>query len=580
MIKECMEVFKEELAKKGPKLILDTYIPADGTYLIVTKTGEIKESVEIKLDKEKNEVSQSNPSFNDICFYDYHSRLISMNKPMDAKKIIHSNNYLSFWVKKDSIVSGKLTEEIIDGYYDVLIDPLEKKYKKSKEASKIYSIFEISEGKTDREEIENKKQWIKDHIFSLENVDMGRKDYLKIFFEADKKIYEREGRRYFLPNIYNSNDYNVEVENRVRGLPDNNLGMNAKKPFLSIKTRKCPAPYLLDGDEVMLQKQFFDYLMNLASARKYNIYIDTDLKMIRGYPNGQAPASMESGYYLRIQKGKNEAEIQKQDNIVNYRQQMEVPLAFQEIIGTEYKMHPDYAESYGSYSNRVKVGQLINEVFFSNYLSGNYSIDASEINMNDGILKQGVIEARDAVFDWVFKGIDRNFEKILNRVSFQLIKGNLLKGYRERALWQLDLRYSFKQYFNKEGEIHMAEIISGLRENLKKKVLSDCTIPLESDEEYFYAVGQLAAFLLSLNKGKDKNQALLNPFLNARTDEMIKIKLLQLYKKYNYAILDNSKRAKNLMAMVEGYAPEGKVDQEKIVLGYACDNLVYLKEEK
>ena len=54
------------------------------------------------------------------------------------------------------------------------------------------------------------------------------KDYLKIFFEAPMEQYQRENDRYLVPNIYNSNDYNLEVEGEVYGLPNNNLGMNAK----------------------------------------------------------------------------------------------------------------------------------------------------------------------------------------------------------------------------------------------------------------------------------------------------------------------------------------------------------------
>ena len=90
-----------------------------------------------------------------------------MNKPMDPKKIIHSNNYLSFFVKKDSILSGKLTEEIIEGYYSTLKAPLENKYKKSKEASRIYQAFALEEGEVDQEQVEAKEKWIKNHIFNL-----------------------------------------------------------------------------------------------------------------------------------------------------------------------------------------------------------------------------------------------------------------------------------------------------------------------------------------------------------------------------------------------------------------------------
>ena len=322
MLKECLEVFEDNLKKMGEALILDSYVLADGTYILIGRDGQQKGMMEVHLDKKTKNVDRSHPLFSLFCFYDYHSQLISMNKPMEPKKIIHSNNYLSFFVKKDSIVSGKLTEEIIDGYYAVLNDPVNQKYKKSKEAVTIYDLFEREEGEVDQKQVEEKKNWIKEHIFSLQGVDWEKKDYLKLFFEADKSEYEREGRRYFLPNIYNCNDYNIEIEQVVHGLPDNNLGMNAKKPFLSIKSRKYPASYLLDGEQVLLQKKFFDYLMNLVSAGFYHIYVDTVRKKIHGCRTGEVPDDMEAGYYLRLKKGKTEAEILEQDNIYGYKNEI------------------------------------------------------------------------------------------------------------------------------------------------------------------------------------------------------------------------------------------------------------------
>ena len=94
-----------------------------------------------------------------------------MNKPIDSKKVIHSNNYLAFAVKKESIVTGKLTEVIIDNYYDTLKNPLEKKYKKSKskEASKIYKNFEEEYSAVDGELLEKCRSWNKQHYFSMIN---------------------------------------------------------------------------------------------------------------------------------------------------------------------------------------------------------------------------------------------------------------------------------------------------------------------------------------------------------------------------------------------------------------------------
>ena len=126
----------------------------------------------------------------------------------------------------------------------------------------------------------------------------------------------------------------------------------------------------------------------------------------------------------------------------------------------------------------------------------------------------------------------------------------------------------------------MGEIITEIRNKVEMKVLSAETVPVENDREYYYCVGQLEGYLISLSKAKDKKQSLISPLLNAKTDEEIKRRLLQLYQKYNYSIPEGYKRVKNLLAMVEGYVPDGMVDQEMVILGYTCDNVIYKKEEK
>ena len=70
-----------------------------------------------------------------------------MNKPIDGKKVIHSNNYLSFFIKKENLqpnykVDAKLTEEIIDKYYDILLDP-RLKYK-DREKKSMYEKWKIN----------------------------------------------------------------------------------------------------------------------------------------------------------------------------------------------------------------------------------------------------------------------------------------------------------------------------------------------------------------------------------------------------------------------------------------------------
>lgn len=597
MFKECLDVFLEML-KHEDNLILKGYIPADGSYVIVKNDGTVK-NADIKFDKKTRNLNCTDDTLlNDICFYDYHSKLISMNKPIDIKKVIHSNNYLTFAVKKESITS-KLTEAIIDNYYDTLKNPLEKKYKKSKEASKIYQKFEEDHGVVNITLLEKCRSWIKQHIFSIDklvNVDLGKKEYLKIFFEVfetneednkkNKELFIQEDNRYIYPNIYNNNYYNVEVDGKIQGIPDNNMGMNAKKPFLSIKTRKNPASYLLDGDTALLQKQFFEYLMNFASNGKNNVYVDTVNNKIEAYSDKEERekfSGIEAGYYLRIQKGK-ELEIQVQDNIVNYQDKLLLNFNYQDFFNMNIEKYPEYTKDIGIYTKRTDVGRLINNIFFSKYLLTNYFTDANDISVKDSALKRIIIMYRNVIFDWIYKGIDNNFEVVEKQFALELIKNTLINDYNLRAMTQLNLHWSFEDYFanlEKRGGKKMADIATKIRMSVKEKVMSkDKAVTVSNNEEYYYAIGQLMAYFISLSKASKKAQSLINPVLNAQNDTIIKTRLLQLYKKYNYNILTKNLRVKNLYAMILGYKPEGKVNQEMILFGYMDNNVIYTKSEE
>lgn len=605
MFEECLEVFKRELDYDN-NLILDEYIPADGSYIIVDAEGKIKNYQDIKLDKKKrgtSEAVEKGSYFKEICFYDYHSKLISMNKPVDSKKVIHSNNYLSFAVKKESITS-KLTETIIDNYYDTLKNPLEAKYKKSKEASKIYQKFEEEYAPVNIEILEKCRSWIKQHIFSIDkliDIDLKKKDYLKIFFEVfeadeednkkNKELFIQEDNRYIFPSIYNSNDYNVEINGKIQGIPDNNMGMNAKKPFLAIKTRKTPAAYLVDINKAILQKQFFEYLMNFAANGKNNIYIDTKNYRIKAYSDQDERDDfdeMASGYYLRIQKGK-ELEIQIQDNIVDYQNRLKTNFEYVKFISIDIKEDklPEFAKKYGVYDKRTSIGTLINEIFFSKFLRTNYFIDANDMSIKDSVLRQNIIIYRNIIFDWVYKGIDNNFSKSEEKFALDLIKNSIRNEdkYNLRPKSQLNLHWSLKDYFLKmkkeQGGETMADIATKIRTSVKDKVMSKEEVVMPSDDkEYYYAVGQLLSYFIFKSRAGKRMQSMINPVLNAKRDNIIKMRLFQLYKKYNYDISIHNYNMKKLYAMILGYKPQNKVNQEMILFGYLDENILLKSNAK
>lgn len=273
MLYDCMQIFMEK-AKKAQsesfrqdtdtdmelinKFTIDNYIPKDGMYILINidDNFSIQEPLNILLNKKTREiVGRTDCRYQYVRYLDYNSKLVAMNKPIRSKSI-HSNNMYTFFVKQDSLSNRELTVSIVDEYYNTLANP-RKKY--SKQNSKdLYQKVESEVGKVDIEILEKIRSWIKKWIEnpSILPYNITGKNYFKLFFvyqneKKTKEIYEKENERYVIPNIYNNNDYNLKIADKIWGLPSNNMGLNAKKPFLENKTRKTAPPLLVNMEDVV-----------------------------------------------------------------------------------------------------------------------------------------------------------------------------------------------------------------------------------------------------------------------------------------------------------------------------------------
>ena len=103
-----------------------------------------------------------------------------------------------------------------------------------------------------------------------------------------------------------------------------------------------------------------------------------------------------------------------------------------------------------------------------------------------------------------------------------------------------------------------------------------------TDSEYYYAVGQLVSYFLSLSKSAKKPLSMANQFLNAGDDSLIKEKLSQMFIRYDHAI-DSSKdsRAKNVISHIMMYEPESKkVLQRELIAGLTAASAFYMKKDE
>ena len=105
--------------------------------------------------------------------------------------------------------------------------------------------------------------------------------------------------------------------------------------------------------------KFFDYLMNLASVGKVNVYINDK---IEGKLNGEFPTEDFTGMFLRLKKGK-EPEIHNFDIVTNYRYNLLKPFKFEKILDVPMDKY-----FYSTFDKISDIQLLINEIFFSKYL--------------------------------------------------------------------------------------------------------------------------------------------------------------------------------------------------------------------
>lgn len=581
MLQECVEIFKEQMEnelQKGRDIILDEYIPTEGDYIIVKKDGTIM-ACSIKYDKKNKRligINQSDRVYRDICFYDYHSRLVSMDKPQDPKKVVHSNNYMSFWVKYDSFDNGKLKLEAIDRYFDILRNPRDK-YKNADLIMYDYIYNKI--GDVNIAQLEKNRSWIKNNIFELDKLalNLKKKKYLKIFFEDDTDTYIKEEKRYVVTKIYNKNDYNIEIDNNIYGLSGNNLGLNSKKPYLEHKTRKLSVPNLIEVEQVLLQRKFFDFLTNKANLGYYNIFFNDVSKKITALQNGEFIEGNFAGYFIQIQMGK-EVLIKYQDTIVDYKYNLAKKFIFKNVLSREPDGKIDkYRHFYTEYNKKTDIMNILNEILFFKCLKSNLFNDVDEITIKNPLVKRNIIMSRDIISAWIYKGQKNNVRHVIKSVSLDMIKNSINEGYIGKALLQFNMMDSFEEYFGGED---MGNKYIGIRSSIKTKINASDYQVCENDDEYLYAVGQLIRYFVSLSKSKDKAHSLANPFLSCRNNEMLLKKLTHYFEKYNHNFKLINKRGNKLYTLVSNYEYNKKIDKTMVIAGYISDNLVYESDKE
>jgi len=570
MIEELVGKFGEAYKQAGDALITDSYVMKTGIYIRIDDKGNIKD----RQIYNRKDGRIDNESYDWFAKRDYLSDLLDMNKAIDPKKKIHSNNFLSFYIKKDTVIGNKKISkdelnERIKEYYKILLNPMEKYAGKKKSRELYHSIGD----KVDQNLALMCKELMIKHLDRIlkEIEPLAFDNYVKIFIDQPIEKYEIESKRYIIPNIYNSNEYNIRIGHAIYGLTNQNMGLNSKKPYLEHKTMDNSIPYRVKSDQIILHKKFFDWLATKGSG---SLYISEDSDFVCKLEHIFKPSGYGQ-YLLELEQGKTPL-IKNYTYIPFFKK--EVMLVVKNIQGVRekdgdtYYLAPDR-----SLTLLEDIAAEIDDLWFQKQLRRHYFSEPKDMKNMKADLKQMILSARSGCYA-TYREAKENRLSLVTKYGIQGIIAQLKEGYTIKAAKGMNLYIALKM--QEEGSKKMGDKIIELRDNLRQALTEEVTVGLESDALYYYLSGQIVRYLLNQSEAKNPKQSLVNPFLNINKNSRLVKEIQYIYVKYNHAIPLHYKKFNHAFAMLQGYEPQSdKLDKTMFLAGFTASNILYENEK-
>lgn len=538
------------------------------------------------------------------------SWMIDSNKCLSKSKDIHSASPYCFGIKRESWHGGeffvlnkqeKLKPSINDRIEDYFNQCSSLKYSLTEAQAQLAIQFKYF--------IKNK---LHDMLSDIEVInDLSQEDYIIVYNEVDKSNYFLFNEKYTSEGLFNTSDYNVELDGEVHGTSNFYNGFNSKKPFLTHQTASFditsrisaaeakalsdftnmadkrlfpnPTPMFIDQPELIKEaikiyhkevdkkithreiiselwkrkKDLGNYYLLYYSARAIQ---DFDFVAKFQYLLSEAQDAEPTGWTI-----KNVTEIKEKDKTE------QKPITLFSVFDFERVVIRQLFNN-----SLIRVDEKKNEMYF-NYFG--------EIkgNLRPATLAL-ILKYRKPIYDYIYKSMRscisrQQFEDIcLSGMMDDLKEG---KEYSVLNLKQkLNIYFSLNQYFDKTKNPLIMPSKLEEHKAILAKVVDDASAHFTSDDTYAFGAGQLIYYLLSQSEAGERTHAVLEPFLQKTNHAHFNDAIAAILLKYKYAIGFDFKRFNHLAAEVLDYTPEKGLQELRPILlaGYFCPNVLYVKK--
>ncbi|SFO06397.1 CRISPR-associated protein Csh1 [Algoriphagus ornithinivorans] len=454
---------------------------------------------------------------------------------------------------------------------------------------------------------------------ALENIDayadLDSSDYILIYrdepiekYEAFRKVYAAEG-------LFNTADYNIELDGEVYGTSNFYNGFNSKKPFLTHQTASFDITYRISAAEAKALSDFNTMVGKRLFPNPAPMFIDQpelteDIIQLYYRSEDRKLSHREiisellnkyhkdlGNYYLIYFSFGKKIEIKDFDFVSKFKYLLsdekdedgnpkswviENVTEVQKFINKKEReyIRPIPLANVFDFEREV-IGRLF-DYKLVNYddqkgVSFRYFEDIESKGHRPAMFSL-ILKYRKPIYDFIYKSMRSS----IGRYQFEdiCLTGILddLKDGKEYAIKsKLNIYFSLRQYFyeNKNPSFMPSKIDE--HKALMAKVVSEEATHFDSDEGYAFGAGQLIYFLLSKSEAGDLTHAVLEPFLQKTNHAHFNEAIAGILLKYKHAIGFDFKRFNKLASEVLVYIPQKGLSELRpfLLAGYFCPNILF-----
>jgi CRISPR-associated protein Csh1 len=564
------------LTKNTPNnIFIDVQELPSGMFFLVDLEGNVKE-----IHQKDKEESIWEDKYKSKYFY---SRIIDSNKAV--LKGIATNNIYAFVTWQEKFVDIENINNFVESYYNKLIDlgNTEEKVLKTKNIllkvckyihEHVYDYFQKIDKKTG------------DIFYEME------KNRISIYIDVTNEEYEESSKLYLKDKLYLDKSYNLEINEEIFGVPSNNNSYNSKKKFLKHVTQSNAISYQCSFDDCYIIYKLYDWLKNIAIKYKTNsiklnaisdiLEIETNSAaskyyLIQGQINRSALGTefvLNNFQFVSLSKDEIrisndnflECNIKSVPTINNWNQ-------FEEFIKLElfYGIGKKEDEKTYLYTNDIPSRDDNSSNLIAHWIEYANSYKLAILYKDLSLLKKVWNKSiSDFMFDYVNIAIKNSADKegiFINKIiKLLLVKYNVLET-------ELII----------DGGQKMKNNLIETRNSIKEKIenFKETAVSLTVDE-YCFAAGQLAKYLVCQSESKDVSFRLAEPILNCKTKEKMDTALKLMLKKYEHALNVKNRKLNNLIALTTCVTFEKgeEINKDMVLAGFVSSNIMFEKSNE